>query len=176
MKPRVGSERWTLAVAVAGLIVGGVAGYDAYVTYTAAGAVAADVAFVGVVVGVIGVVVVVTGAVGVVNEKARGLVRRRGGGRVRAGAGGGAGRSFVPLGWWRVLCMVSWVMPRGSGRRWLGEAESFVFEVAAEGRRAALRSLVLSAPETAAVMWWGEVSRRARLAVTGRDGAGRGWT
>jgi hypothetical protein len=173
MKPRVGSERWTLAVAAAGLIVGVVAGYDAYVTYTAAGVHAADVSVVGGGVGVGGVVAVVTGAVGVVDRKARGLVRRRGGGRVRAGAGGGAGRSFVPLGWWRVLCVVSWVMPRGAGRRWLGEAESFVFEVAAEGRWAVLRSLMLSAPETAAVMWWGEVSRRVRLAVTGRDG--RGW-
>lgn len=100
-----------------------------------------------------------------------GLVRRRGGGHVRAGVVS-AGCSSAPLGWWRVLCVVSSVMPREAGRRWVGEAESFVFE--APGDRRVLRGLLWSAPETAAVMWWGELSRMARLALPGRCAARRG--
>ena len=43
--------------------------------------------------------------------------------------------------------MVSRLMPRSAGRRWLAEAESLLPEIAAALRGAAIRSYLLSAPQ-----------------------------
>jgi hypothetical protein len=64
---------------------------------------------------------------------------------------------------WRVLAMVSRLMPGPVGRRWLAEAESLLSEIAPVRRGAAIRSYLLSAPWLAVMMWAREVQRRARL-------------
>ena len=63
---------------------------------------------------------------------------------------------------WRMLVMVSRMMPRPAGCRWLAEAESVLPEIAAARRGAAIRSYLLSAPRLAVMMWAREVLRRAR--------------
>jgi hypothetical protein len=63
---------------------------------------------------------------------------------------------------WRMLAMVSRLMPRPAGRRWLAEAESLLSEIPSVRRRAAIRSYLLSAPRLAAMMWAREVQRRAQ--------------
>jgi hypothetical protein len=52
-------------------------------------------------------------------------------------------------------------MPAAASRRWLAEADSLLFEMAAGQRRKAVRSYLLSAPRLLAMMWAGELSRRA---------------
>jgi hypothetical protein len=64
---------------------------------------------------------------------------------------------------WRVLAVVSRLMPGPGGRRWLAEAESLLSEIAPAGRGAAIRSYLLSAPGLVVMMWAREVQRRARL-------------
>jgi hypothetical protein len=64
---------------------------------------------------------------------------------------------------WHTLVMVSRLMPRSAGCRWLAEAESLLSEIAAARRGAAIRSYLLSAPRLAVLIWAREVSRRARL-------------
>ncbi len=64
---------------------------------------------------------------------------------------------------WRVLVMVSRLMPWSAGCRWLAEAESVLSEIAAARRGAAIRSYLLSAPRLLVMMWAREVLRRARL-------------
>ena len=56
----------------------------------------------------------------------------------------------------RTLAVVSRLMPRPAGRRWLAE-------VTAARRGTAVRSYLLSAPRLAVMMWTREVLRRARL-------------
>jgi hypothetical protein len=63
---------------------------------------------------------------------------------------------------WRMLVMVSRLMPRPAGCRWLAEAESVLAEIAAARRGAAIRSYLLSAPRLVVMMWAREVLRRAR--------------
>jgi hypothetical protein len=93
----------------------------------------------------------------------------RPGGRRRGGSLGGHGRDddHGPAGAaahrWRMLVMVSGMMPRSAGRRWLAEAQSLLSEIAAARRGAAVRSYLLSAPRLAVMMWAREVLRRARL-------------
>jgi hypothetical protein len=60
------------------------------------------------------------------------------------------------------LAVVSRLMPRSAGRRWLAEAESLLAEVAGARRGAAVRSYLLSAPRLAVMMWAREALRRAR--------------
>jgi hypothetical protein len=62
---------------------------------------------------------------------------------------------------WRMLAMVSWLMPGPGGRRWLAEAESLLSEIAPAGRGAAIRSYLLSAPRLVVMMWAREARRRA---------------
>ncbi len=62
-----------------------------------------------------------------------------------------------------MLVMVSQLMPRSAGRRWLAEAGGLLSEIAAARRGAAFRSYLLSAPRLAVMMWAREVLRRARL-------------
>ena len=64
---------------------------------------------------------------------------------------------------WRMLAIVSRLMPRSAGRRWLAEAESLLSEIAPVRRGAAIRSYLLSAPGLAVMMWAREAQRRARL-------------
>jgi hypothetical protein len=64
---------------------------------------------------------------------------------------------------WRLLVMVSRLMPRSASRRWLAEAGSLLSEIAAARRGAAIRSYLLSAPRLLVMMWAREVLRRARL-------------
>ncbi len=64
---------------------------------------------------------------------------------------------------WLVLAMVSRLMPRSAGRRWLAEAESLLSEIAPVRRGAAMRSYLLTAPRLAVTMWARDVLRRARL-------------
>jgi hypothetical protein len=64
---------------------------------------------------------------------------------------------------WRGLVMVSRLMPRCAGRRWLAEAESVLSEIPVARRDAAIRSYLLSASRLVVMMWARELSRRARL-------------
>jgi len=93
----------------------------------------------------------------------------RGGGRRRHGRGSGLSRGGRdddgPVGAahrWRVLAMVSRLMPGPGGRRWLAEADSLLSEIAPAGRGAAIRSYLLSAPRLVVMMWAREARRRAR--------------
>jgi hypothetical protein len=63
---------------------------------------------------------------------------------------------------WPGLVMVSRMMPGPAGRRWLAEAESVLWEIAAARRATAVRSYLLSGPWLAAVMWAHEGLRRVR--------------
>jgi hypothetical protein len=97
--------------------------------------------------------------------------RGRGSGRVRGRGSGPAGHGRddndgavgAAAHRWRLLAIVSRLMPRSAGRRWLAEAESLLSEIAPVRRAAAIRSYLLSAPRLAATMWAREVLRRARL-------------
>ena len=64
---------------------------------------------------------------------------------------------------WRMLVLVSRLMPRSAGCRWLAEADSLLPEIVAARRGAAIRSYLLSAPRLMVMMWAREVLRRARL-------------
>jgi hypothetical protein len=92
----------------------------------------------------------------------------RPGGRGRGSGLGGRGRNDDgPVGVaahrWHTLVMVSRLMPRSAGCRWLAEAESLLSEIAAARRGAAIRSYLLSAPRLVVMMWAREVLRRAQL-------------
>ena len=63
---------------------------------------------------------------------------------------------------WRMLVMVSRLMPRAAGLRWLAEAESLLSEIAPARRGAAVRSYLRSAPRLTVMMWAREVLRLAR--------------
>jgi hypothetical protein len=64
---------------------------------------------------------------------------------------------------WRMLTVVSGLMPRLAGRRWLAEAESLLSEIAPVQRGAAVRSYLLSAPWLVVMMWAREAQQRTRL-------------
>ncbi len=59
----------------------------------------------------------------------------------------------------RMLAMVSRLMPRPAGRRWLAEAESLLSEIAPVRRGAAIRGYLLSVPRLVVRMWAPEVQR-----------------
>ena len=63
---------------------------------------------------------------------------------------------------WPALAVVSRLMPRSAGRRWLAEAESLLAELTSAQRVAAVRSYLLSAPQLVVTMWAWQVLRRAR--------------
>ncbi|MGH3193083.1 MAG: hypothetical protein ACRDPY_44290 [Streptosporangiaceae bacterium] len=92
------------------------------------------------------------------------------GGRGRGSGLGGRGRddgedrpAGAPAHRWHMLVMVSRLMPRSAGRRWLAEADSLLSEIAAARRGAAIRSYLLSAPRLVVMIWAREALRRARL-------------
>ena len=88
--------------------------------------------------------------------------RRRGGGLTGHGRDDDDRPVSVAAHRWRMLVMVSRLMPRPAGRRWLAEAESLLSEIAPARRGAAVRSYLLSAPRLAVMMWAREALRRAR--------------
>jgi hypothetical protein len=92
--------------------------------------------------------------------------RRTRGRQTRGAAGHGlpdaAGRAPVTTGRWLALRTVARLMPPAAGRRWLAEAESLLYEVAADRRGKAVRSYLLSAPRLVMLMWIAGLSRRGR--------------
>lgn len=93
---------------------------------------------------------------------------RRGRGRGRSGGLSGHGReddgpACEAAHQWPTLVVVSWLMPKSAGRRWLTEAESLLSEIAPARRGAAIRSYLLSAPLLLMTMWAHEAQRRTRL-------------
>lgn len=89
--------------------------------------------------------------------------RRRGSGLVGHDRDDDDGPADAAAHRWRMLAMVSRLMPRPAGRRWLAEAESLLSEITAVQRGVAIRSYLLSAPWLVVMMWAREVQRRARL-------------
>jgi hypothetical protein len=89
--------------------------------------------------------------------------RRRGSGLAGRGRDDDDGPADPAAHRWRTLAMVSRLMPRPAGRRWLAEAESLLSEITAVRRGAAIRSYLLSAPWLIVMMWAREAQRRARL-------------
>jgi hypothetical protein len=73
----------------------------------------------------------------------------------------------------RAMRLASRLMPPALGRRWLAEAESFLFEAGPEQRAAATRNYVCTAPYMIAAAWGGELAAAARLTASGRA-AGHG--
>lgn len=106
-----------------------------------------------------GLIIIVIAAVGIAGP----------GGRGRDNSLGASGRDDEdgPAGAvaqrWHMLLMVSRLMPRSAGRRWLAEAGSVLSEITVARRGAAIRSYLLSAPRLVVMMWAREVIRRARL-------------
>ena len=88
--------------------------------------------------------------------------RRRGSGLSGRGRDDDDGPVGAAAHRWHMLVMVSRLMPRPSGRRWLAEAESLLSEITAARRGTAIRSYLLSAPRLLAMMWAHEVLRRTR--------------
>jgi hypothetical protein len=64
---------------------------------------------------------------------------------------------------WPTLIVLSQLMPRSAGRRWLAEAGSLLSEITATRRGAAVRSYVVSAPRLVVMLWARVVLRRLRL-------------
>lgn len=89
--------------------------------------------------------------------------RRRGSGLRGCGRDDDDGPAGAAAHRWRMLVMVSRMMPRSAGCRWLTEAESLLPEIAAVRRGAAIRNYLLWAPRLVVMMWAHEVLRRARL-------------
>jgi hypothetical protein len=95
-------------------------------------------------------------------------IRRKGGGLSTRGRDDDDGLAGEAAHRWHTLAVMSRLMPRSGGRRWLAEAESLLAEVTAARRGAAVRSYLLSAPRLAVMMWAREVLRRARLGRAAR--------
>jgi hypothetical protein len=87
--------------------------------------------------------------------------RRRGRGLILRGREDDDGPAGAAPHRWRILAIVSRLMPRQAGSRWLAEAESLLAEIAPARRGAAVRSYLLSVPRLAVMMWAREVLRRA---------------
>ncbi len=88
--------------------------------------------------------------------------RRKGSGLSGHGRDDGDGPAGDAVHRRRALVMMSRLMPRAAGRRWLAEAESLLAEVEAARRAAAVRSYLLSAPRLTVMMWARQVLRRVR--------------
>lgn len=101
-------------------------------------------------------IIIVIAVAGITGPGGRGGSGLRGRGRDDDGPAGAAAHR------WRALVMVSRLMPRPAGCRWLAEAESVLSEIAAARRGAAIRSYLLSAPRLVVMTWAREVLRRAR--------------
>jgi len=62
----------------------------------------------------------------------------------------------------RAMRVAARLMPQAVGERWLGEAESFLFEALAEQRAAAVRNYLITAPQMIVAGWAVELGRRTR--------------
>lgn len=74
----------------------------------------------------------------------------------------------------RAICMVSRLMPRDAGERWLGEVESFPFEAAPAQRAKAARNYLITTPQVIMTGWVAESARRARRPAASRAAKARG--
>jgi hypothetical protein len=63
---------------------------------------------------------------------------------------------------WPMLALVSRLMPRSAGARWLAEAESTLAEIADDPRGAAFRSYLLSAPRLIPALWLHQIASLRR--------------
>ena len=63
------------------------------------------------------------------------------------------------------------LMPSAAGKRWLAEADNFLFEVPLAQRRGTIRNYLFTAPLVIAVSWAGALAQRIR--VTGSGPAAR---
>jgi hypothetical protein len=86
--------------------------------------------------------------------------------RPKAQGGHGASRPEADDGrathGWHTLALVSRLMPRSAGARWLAEAESTLAEIAAARRGPAFRSYLLSAPRLIPALWLHEIASLRR--------------
>ena len=61
---------------------------------------------------------------------------------------------------WQAMRLAAHLMPRDAGRRWLAEADSFLFEVPPPRRGTALRNYLLTSPAVIAASWTGALAAR----------------
>jgi hypothetical protein len=88
--------------------------------------------------------------------------RRKGSGLSGRGRDDGDAPADDAVHRWRTLAVVSRLMSRSAGSRWLAEAESLLAEITAARRGAAVRSYLLSAAPLAVMMWARVVLGRAQ--------------
>ena len=62
----------------------------------------------------------------------------------------------------RAMRTAAWLMPPAVRDRWLGEAESFLFEAPPGQQAEAIRNYLITAPQVIAASWAVELLRRAR--------------
>jgi hypothetical protein len=77
----------------------------------------------------------------------------------------------------RAMRLAARLMPPATGRRWLAEADSFLFEAPPERRAAAVRDYLATAPRVITAGWAGELARRTvrrRAAGGGHSGGHHG--
>jgi hypothetical protein len=72
-----------------------------------------------------------------------------------------------------VMRVAAKLMPPAMGERWLGEAESFLFEVAPERRPAVTRSYVRTAPLVIVMAWATALSQAGRRVARSRRASTR---
>jgi hypothetical protein len=94
--------------------------------------------------------------------------RRRRGGLSGGGRDDDDGPAGVAGYRWHALVIVSRLMPRSAGRRWLAEAESLLSEITPARRGAAIRSYLLSAPRLIVMMWARGHASQGRASRPGR--------
>jgi|SRR5208282_4588582 len=63
----------------------------------------------------------------------------------------------------RIMWVASGLMPRAAGKRWLEEAQSYLFEAPREHRSRTTRNYLLTAPQVIVVSWTYVLARRIRL-------------
>jgi hypothetical protein len=111
---------------------------------------------------------------GIIIRAVRSLAGRRG--HLAAGhPAQPAGLPGGPAG--RAMRLAARLMPPATGRRWLAEADSFLFEASPEQRAAAVRDYLATAPRVIAAGWAGELARRTvrrRAAGGGHSGGDHG--
>ena len=76
--------------------------------------------------------------------------------------------SVMPAASWRAMRAASGLMPRATGRRWLAEAESFLFEAPAAQRLQATRNYLVIAPQVIALSWAAVLAQRTWLTGGGQ--------
>ena len=85
----------------------------------------------------------------------------------RAAGNDAASTGMAARAGWRAMQIVARLMPPAAGRRWLGEAESFLFEAPPRLRRDALASYVAGIPKVITLSWAAVLTRHRRPAGRG---------